>query len=413
MWEIKYGTLLIRASLTYNLYFGCVALPTVVRHMGMLEDIRILDFSHVYFGPYTTMVLGDMGADVIKIEPPWGEVARMYAPLYGGMSSVFLYLDRSKRGMTLNLKEPKAVEIVMALAENSDVVVENFKRGTMNKLGLGYEDFRKVKSDIIYASLSGFGLTGPYMPRTSFAPIAGSYAGWYWLTGRGADPEGPPIRPAEWHGDLDPGLWGVISILGAIRHRDRTGEGQLIDVAQLDTMIAQTGVAITGHAMRTDHPSPISGRRVIGLSTFGMFKAEDGWVYIAADPQMKPRLLKGMGVEELEDTDELREWVSKNKVSDIVESLAVNGVPVAPVNNIEQMLEDPHVNAREIIMEVDHPAAGKVRSPRFPVKLSKSPADSSKPAPTLGQHNEEVLVQLLGYTKEQVDDLRKSGVIGA
>ena len=381
--------------------------------MGMLDDIRILDFSHVYFGPYSTMILGDMGADVIKIEPPWGEVARLYAPLYGGMSTVFLYLDRSKKGMSLNLKNPKAVEIAKALTEKSDVIVENFKRGTMEKLGLGYEDLKKVKPNIIYASLSGFGLTGPYMPRASFAPIASSMSGWYWLTGRGVDSEGPPIRPAEWHGDLDPGLWATIAILGAIRHRDRTGEGQLVDVSQLDTMIAQTGVAITGHTMRTDHPSPISNRRTIGLSTFGMFKAQDGYVYIAADPQMKPRLLRGMGLEELETTDELKEWVSGRKVMDVVNALAPNSVPVAPVYNIEQMLEDPHVKARESIIETEHITAGKVRSPQFPIKLSKSPADSSKPAPTLGQHNEEVLVNLLGYTKEQVDDLRKSGAIGA
>jgi crotonobetainyl-CoA:carnitine CoA-transferase CaiB-like acyl-CoA transferase len=272
--------------------------------MGMLDDIKILDFSHVYFGPYTTMILGDMGADIIKVEPPWGEVVRMYAPLYGGMSPVFLYFNRNKKGMTLNLKDPKALEIALTLAEKSDVVVENFKRGTMDKLGLGYEDVKKVRPDIIYASLSGFGLTGPYMPRPSFAPIASAMAGWYWLSGQGIDPEGPPIRPSDWHGDLDPGLWGVISILGAIRHRDRTGEGQLVDVSQLDSMIAQTGVAITRHTMKIDHPQPAADRPVIGLSTFGMFKSVDGWVYIASDPHMKPRLLQGMGVESLETTDE-------------------------------------------------------------------------------------------------------------
>ncbi len=378
--------------------------------MGMLDDIRILDFSHVYFGPYTTMILGDMGADVIKIEPPWGEVARLYPPLFGGMSTVFLYLDRNKRGMTLNLKEPKAVEIALALAEMSDVVVENFKRGTMDKLGLGYEAVRKVKPDIIYASLSGFGLTGPYMPRPSFAPIASAMAGWFRLTGDILDPEGPPIRAAEWHGDLDPGLWGVIAILGAIRHRDRTGEGQLVDVSQLDSMIAQTGVSITRYTMSGEFPYQAS-RRYMGLSTFGMFEASDGWVYIASDPHMLPRLLKGMGVEKLETTEELKEWVSTRKVEDIVEALSAESVPVAPVYHLDQMLEDPHVKARGIMQEVEHPTAGPVRSPGFPVKLSRSPASIRRPAPQLGEHNEEILTELLGYTKEQVTDLRKSGVI--
>ncbi len=379
--------------------------------MGMLDDIRILDFSHVYFGPYTTMILGDMGADVIKIEPPWGEVARLYPPLYGGMSTVFLYLDRSKRGITLNLKEPKAVEIALALAEKSDVVVENFKRGTMDKLGLGYEDVKKVKPDIIYASLSGFGLTGPYMSRPSFAPIAGSMSGWYRLTGDIVDKEGPPIRPSEWHGDLDPGLWGVISILGAIRYRDKTGEGQRVDVAQLDTMIAQTGVAITRHTMKTDYPQPTSDRPMMGLSTFGMFEAKDGWVYIAADPNMISRLLRAMKMDKLETTEELKEWVATQTSTDVFEALGEVSVPVGPIYDLDQMLADPHVMAREIIKSVEHSTAGNVRSPNFPVKLEKSPAGVQRPAPTLGQHNEEVLTEMLGYTKEQVVDLRKAGVI--
>jgi CoA:oxalate CoA-transferase len=376
----------------------------------MLDDIRILDFSHVYFGPYTTMILGDMGADVIKIEPPWGEVARLYPPLFGGMSTVFLYLDRNKRGMTLNLKEPKAVEIALALAEKSDVVVENFKRGTMEKLGLGYEAIKKVKPDIIYSSLSGFGLDGPYMSRPSFAPIASAIAGWFRLTGDILDPEGPPIRSAEWHGDLDPGLWGVIAILGAIRHRDRTGEGQIVDVSQLDSMIAQTGVSITRYTMSGELPHE-ARRRYMGLSTFGMFEASDGWVYIASDPHMMPRLLRGMGLEELETTEELKEWVSYRKVADIVEALSAESVPVAPVYQIDQMLEDPHVKARGVIQEMEHVTAGKVRTPGFPVKLSRSPASIRRPAPQLGEHNEEILTQLLGYTKEEVAGLRKAGVI--
>jgi CoA:oxalate CoA-transferase len=381
----------------------------VVR-MGMLDDIRVLDFSHVFFGPYTTMILGDMGADVIKIEPPWGEAARLYPPLYGGISGVFLYLDRNKRGMTLNLKDPRAREIALALAEKSDVVVENFKRGTMYKLGLGYEDVKKVKPDIIYTSLSGFGLDGPYMERTSFAPIASAIAGWMRLTGDLVDSEGPPIRSAEWHGDLDPGLWGVISILGAIRHHDKTGEGQLIDVSQLDTMIAQTGVSITRYAMSGELPWQ-AREKYMGLSTFGLFEAVDGWVYIAADPYMVPRLMKGMGVESLDTTEELREWVSSHIVNDILEALVAESIPVAPVLQIDQTLEDPHVKARGIIQEMEHPTAGKVRSPGFPVKMSKTPGTARLPAPQLGQHNEEVLTQLLGYTKEQVADFRKAGVI--
>ncbi|MFQ6052855.1 MAG: CaiB/BaiF CoA transferase family protein [Candidatus Bathyarchaeia archaeon] len=376
----------------------------------MLDDIRILDFTHVYFGPYATMILADMGAEVIKIEPPWGEVGRFYPPLFGGMSGVFLYLDRNKKGVALNLKHPKAVEIALKLAERSDIVVENFKRGTMEKLGLGYEEIRRVKPDIIYASLSGYGLDGPYAERPSFAPIASAMSGWLRLTGDIVDPEGPPIRPAEWHGDLDPALWAVIAILGALRHRDKTGEGQLIDVSQLDCMIAQTGVSITRYTMSGELPWQ-ARRKYMGLSTFGMFQAADGWVYIAADPHMRDRLIRGMGVEALETTEELRAWVASRKVQDIVEALSAESVPAAPILQIDQVLEDPHVKARGIITSTEHPTAGTVRSPGFPVKLSRKPATIRMPAPLLGQHNEEVLTQLLGYSEEQVDELRKEGVI--
>jgi CoA:oxalate CoA-transferase len=379
--------------------------------MRMLDDIRILDFSHVYFGPYTTLILADMGADVIKIEPPWGEVARLYPPLFGGMSSVFLYFNRNKRGLTLNLKDPRAQEIAFELAEKCDVLVENFKRGTMDKLGLGYEDIKKVKPDIVYASLSGFGLDGPYCDRVSFAPIASAIAGWYRLNGDLLDPEGPPVRPAEWHGDLDPALFGAIAILGAIRHHDRTGEGQLVDVSQLDSMIAQTGVSITRYTLSGEFPWQAQ-KKYMGLDTFGMFEAADGWVYIAADPYMVPRLIEGMGVEKLEKTEELKEWCLTRNVMDVVDALAVQSVPVAPIYRIDQMLQDPHVQARGIITEIEHPTAGKVRSPGFPVKLSKSPATVRFPAPTLGEHNMEVFTELLGYSEEHVTELKKGGVLG-
>lgn len=378
--------------------------------MGMLDDIRILDFSHVYFGPYTTMVLADMGAEVIKIEPPWGEIARLYPPLFGGMSTVFLYLDRNKKGVTLNLKHQKGREIALRLAEKSDVVVENFKRGTMEKLGLGYDDIRKVRPDIIYASLSGFGRDGPYAQRPSFAPIASAMCGWFRLTGDIVDPEGPPIRPAEWHGDLDPALWGVIAILGAIRHRDRTGEGQLVDVAQLDCMIAQTGVSITRYTMSGELPWQ-ARQRYMGLDTFGMFKAADGWVYIAADPHMHDRLTRAMDVEKLETTEQLKEWVAARKVDEIVEVLAAESVPVGPILQVDRALEDPHVKARGIITSIEHSTAGTVRSPGFPVKLSKTPGTIRMPAPLLGQHNEEILTQVLGYSKEQAEEFRKEGII--
>jgi crotonobetainyl-CoA:carnitine CoA-transferase CaiB-like acyl-CoA transferase len=383
-----------------------------VKKLGMLDDIRVLDFSHVYFGPYSTMIMADMGAEIIKIEPPWGEVARLYPPLYGGMSSSFHYLDRNKKGLSINLKDPEAIKIVKKLVKQCDVVVENFKRGSMDKLGLGYEELKKEKPDIIYASLSGFGLDGPYRDRPSFAPIAGSYSGWYRITGDAIDPKGPPIRPAEWHGDLDPALFAVIGILGAIRHRDKTGEGQVVDVSQLDCMIAQCGVAITGYTLSgklgyervTDIPGP---------RTFGMFKVTDGYVYIAADPYMHERLKKAMNIDDLGTGDTvLSEWVKNQTMQEVVDTLAPASIPVAPILQINETIEDPHVKARKLMIELDHATAGKVKMPGFPVKLSKTPGNIRRPAPILGEHNLEVLGDLLGYTEEQVSELRKKGTLG-
>ena len=380
------------------------------RVMGPLDDIRVLDFTHVYFGPYCTMVLADLGAEVIKVEPPWGEVARFYPPLVGGVSPVFLYFNRNKKGIVLNLKHPKGREIALELAKRSDVLVENFKPGTMEKLGLGYEDVKRVNPRIIYASLSGFGLSGPYSKRPSFAPMGSAMSGWYRLTGDIIDPEGPPIRPAEWHGDLDPGLWAVVSILAALRHRDRTGEGQLIDVAQLDCMIAQTGVSITQYTTTGKLPWQIR-REYHVLSTFDMFKAKDGWVYIGADPHMRDRLCRAMGVESIESREQLERWVAERTVQEVVDALVEADVPVAPILQINETIENEQVKARGIIKAIRHPTAGEVRLPGFPVKMSGFRAEIRRPAPQLGEHTEEVLRSLLGYGDGEIEELRREGVI--
>ena len=380
--------------------------------MGMLDDIKVLDFTHVYFGPYATMIMADMGAEVLKIEPPWGELTRLSPPFYGGISSTFHYLDRNKKGISLNLKDPRAKEIVLELAKQCDIVVENFKRGTMEKLGLGYEDIKKINPKIIYASLSGFGLDGPYSDRPSFAPIAGSYSGWYRLTGDRVDPDGPPVVPAEWHGDLDPGLFAVIGLLGALRHRDKTGEGQLIDVSQLDVMLAQSGVAITGYTLSGKLPRDRQKDRPPGPTTFGMFEAKDGYVYIAADPHMHHRMMVGMGVDDLGDGKTVLEnWVKERTVEEVLAVMNTASIPVAPVQGIDAALEDPQVKARGIIIEIEHKTAGKVRMPGFPLKMEKTPGKIKMAAPLLGEHTAEVLREMLGMSDEEIQELRRQGVV--
>lgn len=376
---------------------------------GLLEGIRILDLSHVYLGPYATMIMASMGADVIKIEPPWGEMARFYPPLVNGESSPFMFLNRNKRSITLNLKNDKARRIFFQLLAKSDVVVENFKRGTMEKLGLGYEEMRKVKPDIIYAALSGFGLDGPYKDRPSFAPLAEAMSGWMRLTGDIIDPQGPPIRPAEYHGDLDPALWAVIAILSAIRHRDRTGEGQVLDVAQLDCMVLHLGVPISNYFATGKLPWEIWRDRPTSAILFGIFKASDGYVYIAAEAAQTDRLKRTVG-RDLESQEELVAWTSGQTVKHIIDTLVSADVPVAPIYQLDAMVDDPQVRARDMIVEINHLKAGKMRQPNFPLKFS-AVTTLLKPAPILGQHNDEILKDLLGYGAEEITVLRQEGVI--
>lgn len=376
---------------------------------GLLEGIRILDLSHVYLGPYATMIMASMGADVIKIEPPWGEMARFYPPLVNGESSPFMFLNRNKRSITLNLKNDKAKRIFFQLLAKSDVVVENFKRGTMEKLGLGYEEMRKVKPDIIYAALSGFGLDGPYKDRPSFAPLAEAMSGWMRLTGDIIDPQGPPIRPAEYHGDLDPALWAVIAILSAIRHRDKTEEGQVLDVAQLDCMVLHLGVPISNYFATGKLPWEIWRDRPTSAILFGIFKASDGYVYIAAEAAQTDRLKRAVG-RDLESQEELLAWTSGQTVKHIIDTLVSADVPVAPIYQLDAMVDDPQVRARDMIVEINHPKAGKVRQPNFPLKFS-AVTTLLKPAPILGQHNDEILKDLLGYGAEEITVLRQEGVI--
>ncbi len=375
----------------------------------LLEGVRILDLTHVYFGPYTTMILGSMGAEVIKIEPPWGEMARFYPPLVKGESSPFMFLNRNKRGMTLNLKNEKAKKIFLQLLAKSDVVVENFKRDTMDKLGLGYEELKKVKPDIIYAALSGFGLDGPYRDRPSFAPIASAMCGWMRLTGDLIDPDGPPIRPAEWHGDLDPALWAAISILAALRHRDRTGEGQIVDVSQLDCMVTHTGVPISNYLASGKLPWEIWRDRPTSGILFGIFKASDGHVYVAAEGAQVDRLKQLVG-RDLETDEDLKQWISDKTVKLVVDALASADVPVAPVYQINATVEDPQIKSREMVIEFEHPKAGRIRQPNFPIKFSRNPI-VTKPAPVLGQDNGDILRNLLGCTDEEIATLRREGVI--
>jgi len=377
-----------------------------------LEDIRVLDLTHVWFGPWCTMMLAYLGAEVIRIEPPWGAIDRVgFGPLFGGATYTFHHLNLNKKGLTLNLKHPKGREIFLKLVEISDVVVENFRPGTMERLGLSYQTLREVNPRIVYAALSGFGQYGPHSGRGSYAAIAEAMSGHTRLTGDGVDPKGPPIEMAQAYGDLGPGTMAAMAIIAALRMRDKTGVGQMIDVAQLDCMVAYN-TAITGYLlsglkpweMREKYPSPGIG----GLMETG----DEGWIRVAAySPRILDRLREALGVEEV--TEELvRRKVAEMMRDEAVEFFVSIGVPVAPVYHLDEVVRDRHLWERGMFIEVEHPKAGKVWTTNFPVKFSRYSPPHPTAAPLLGQHNREILIDLLGYAEEQLEELRREGVVG-
>lgn len=377
----------------------------------ILEDIRVVDLTHVWFGPWCTKALAALGAEVIKIEPIWGEFSRYNPPLLGDSGVGFICLNAGKKGMTLDLKNPKGKEIFLEIIKKSDVVVNNFMPGTMEKLGIGYDDLKKINPRIIYAQLSGFGLSGPYSMRPSFAPIGEAYSGFMRLTGDLIDPEGPPRSATDAYGDAVPGTWAALGILAALRYRDLTGIGQLLDVTQIEVCTYMVSNSINTYIITGELPHVTRKKYRIGVG--GTFKAKDGWVYImAARGAQTDRLRKLLGLEEVDD-EHIKGWVEQRTVSEVVEYLSKNDIPVAPCNTIDKAIKDPHLLARNAFVEFTDPRVKdkKVLLPDFPVKFSETPGHIEGPAPLLGQHNEEILTKLLGYTKDQIAKLREERVI--
>jgi CoA:oxalate CoA-transferase len=391
-----------------------------------LENVKVLDLTRVLAGPYASMMMADFGADIIKIEAPkTGDDSRAFGPFVGKESAYFMSLNRGKRSMTLNLKEPEACNIFREMVTKADIVLENYRPGTMEKFGLGYEELKKLNPKIIYTACSGFGHTGPYSSKPAYDVIVQGMGGIMSITGQ---ENGEPTRVGASVGDLTAGLFAVIGTLTALYHREVTGIGQKVDVAMLDCQVAILENAISRYLTSGIVPGPI-GNRHPSITPFEGFKAKDGYVIIAVgNDRLWAKFCELIGRQDL--TKDER-FISNSKRTENQKALKVildtvfpaktvdewlaaideAGIPCGPINTIDRVLKDPQVLARDMIVEIEHPIAGKFKMPGVPIKLSETPGAVEKPAPLLGQHTEEILQEMLGFTKAKVAALREQGVL--
>ena len=393
---------------------------------GPLKGIRVLDLTRILAGPYATMILRDLGAEVIKIEQPGaGDEARDFGPFKNDFSLYFMSVNRGKKSVTLNLKSPRGKELFLELVKGSDILVENFRPGTMEKLGLDYESLKTHHPSLLYAACSGFGQTGPYAMRGAYDMIIQGMGGIISITG---EPDRPPVRVGTSIGDITSALFTAIGILSALRHRDRTDEGQLIDVGMLDCQVAILENAMVRYFSTGDIPRPL-GRRHPAITPFEVFESADGYVVIAiGNNELWRKFCEHVDHPELIDDERfhtnalrtenheslfpiLAEIMCLRTTDAWVEALEAIGVPCGPVNTVDKVANDPQVLARDMIAEVEHDITGTVQIPGIPIKLSETPGQIDAPAPNLGEHTSEVLTSLLGLEAEAVNQLKQDGVV--
>jgi len=389
-----------------------------------LAGIKIIDLTRILSGPFCTMTLADLGAEVIKIESPQGDDTRQWGPPFiKNESAYFLSVNRNKKSVVLNLKDPKGKEILLKMVEEADVVVENFRPGTLKKLGIDYDILKQHNRRVILASISGFGQTGPYSKKPGYDVLAQGMGGLMSVTG---EPDGTPVKAGYSLADIGAGMWATIGILSALWERERSGQGQWIDVSLLDTMVSwQTYLAGNYFATNND-PKPLGGAHP-NIVPYQVFEASDGHFILAVgNDSLWNSLVDVLDVEALRDRkfktnpdrvqnrDELisiLEEIFKRKTRDEwVDMLESAKIPCGPVNKLSDILNDAHIKEREMVVEMEHPSLGILKMLGVPVKLSRTPGRIKTVPPAQGEHSETVLKQM-GYSKEEIETFIKEGII--
>ena len=392
--------------------------------MGPLHGVKVLELAQIMAGPTCGMLLADLGADVIKVERvPGGDDTRtMSRPSVAGESAAFMAMNRNKRGIALNLKLPEAQEALKRMAVRADVLTENYRKGALDRLGLGYEALKALNPALIYCSISGYGRTGPYADKGGFDLIAQGMSGLMSITG---EPGGAPVKSGSPICDINAGILAALGIVSAYVHRLKTGRGQLVDTSLYEAGIQQTYWQSAIYFATGAAPGP-SGSAHILSAPYQAFRAADGWLTIGGANQANwERLARVLGAPEwladerfrtngdrmknLADlTPLINEKLKRRPVREWISALEAEGVPCGPINSIADMAADPQTAAREMVVELDHPRAGATRALGLPIKLSASPGKVNRAAPVLGQHTREVLAEF-GFSSGEIEALVHSG----
>lgn len=393
---------------------------------GPLDGLKVLDLTRVLAGPYATMLLSDLGAEVIKIEQPEiGDESRGFGPFRNGFSLYFMSVNRGKRSVTLNLKSERGITLFKELVSHCDILVENFRPGTMKKFGLDYEILAVDNPSLIYAACSGFGQTGPLAQQGAYDMIIQGMGGIISITG---EPDGPPIRVGTSISDITAALFTTVGILSALHQRNISGNGQFVDVAMLDSLVAILENAVVRYCATDEIPQPL-GSRHPAITPFESYESADGHIIIAigndtlwtkfcehiqqkhliSDPRFCSNAERTANHSELFPI--LSEIMRQRTTNEWLDKLEKIGVPCGPINTIDKVVNHPQVQAREMITKVFHQITGAVEVPGLPIKLSETPGNVEVPAPGLGEHTDEVLTDMLKITPEEILQLRQNGIL--